>query len=187
MTKQEFIRIYLSDASEEGGKYQINPIVILAQAAIESGWGESVLAREHNNLFGITGYGPKNEYWHGGKVELSEGGLCFRKYRSTHESIFDFARLIRTAYPAAANVSRKPNAYASEIAYSRYISEVNGDNRAAYRKMLCTIAASLQRLVEINEAKWYNNLFAPTTVGRQACKQLIHQPINTPSVCQHSK
>ena len=67
MTKQEFIRIYLSDASEAGGKYQINPIVILAQAAIESGWGESVLAREHNNLFGITGYGPKNEYLHGGK------------------------------------------------------------------------------------------------------------------------
>lgn len=91
MTKQEFIRIYLSDASEAGGKYQINPIVILAQAAIESGWGESVLAKEHNNLFGITGYGPKNEYWHGGKVELSEGGLCFRKYRSTRESIFDFA------------------------------------------------------------------------------------------------
>ncbi|MCL3854599.1 glucosaminidase domain-containing protein [Parabacteroides sp. GYB001] len=57
MTKQEFIRLYLSDASEAGGKYQINPIVILTQAAIESGWGESVLAREHNNLFAPTTVG----------------------------------------------------------------------------------------------------------------------------------
>ena len=83
MTKQNFISLYLADADVAGSKYRINPVIILAQAAIESGWGESVLAKEHNNLFGITGYGKKNEYWHGGKVELKEGGLCFRKYRST--------------------------------------------------------------------------------------------------------
>jgi len=159
MTKQEFIRLYLSDASEAGGKYRINPVVILAQAAIESGWGESVLAKEHCNLFGITGYGRANDYWHGGTVELSEGGLRFRKYATTRESIFDFARLIQTAYPSAAAVSYKPNSYASEIAYSRYISEVNGDNRAAYRKLLCSISASLQRLIEVNDYKRYYTSF----------------------------
>lgn len=148
MTKQKFIRLYYPDAAEAGGKYRINPVVILAQAAIESGWGESLLAREHSNLFGLTGYGPKNEYWHGCKVELNEGGLSFRKYGSTRDSIFDFTRLIRTAYPSAAAVSNKPTGYASEIAYSRYISEVNGDNRAAYRKMLCSIAASLKHLID---------------------------------------
>lgn len=156
MTKQEFIGLYLSDAEEADRIYHIYPVVILAQAAIESGWGESRLAKEHHNLFGITGYGRSNEYWHGCKVELSEGGLCFRKYRTTRESIFDFARLIRTAYPTAANVSRKPASYASEIAYSRYISEVNGDNRVAYRRLLFSITISLQRLIEVNNYKRIN-------------------------------
>ena len=149
MTKQNFISLYLADADVAGSKYRINPVIILAQAAIESGWGESVLAKEHNNLFGITGYGKKNEYWHGGKVELKEGGLCFRKYRSTRESIFDFARLIRTAYPTAANVSHKPASYASEIAYSRYISEVNGDNRTAYCHLLDRLSVAIGKLIKV--------------------------------------
>lgn len=176
MTKQNFISLYLADADVAGSKYRINPVIILAQAAIESGWGESVLAKEHNNLFGITGYGKKNEYWHGGKVELKEGGLCFRKYRSTHESIFDFARLIRTAYPTAANVSHKPASYASEIAYSRYISEVNGDNRAAYRKMLCSISTSLQRLIDLYRTKQFDQKFNNPATGKPTVRNLFNTP-----------
>lgn len=153
MTKQEFLLRYLDEAVKAGRKYRIDTTVILAQAAIESGWGESTLAREHRNLFGLTGYGPKNDYWHGCKVELKEGGLCFRKYAATADSFFDFARLIRSAYPRAAEMSHDPAAYAFEIAYSQYISEVNGDNRAAYRKMLVSICGSINKLMDINSNK----------------------------------
>lgn len=182
-----FVSKYAPMAQEAGRAFRIDPTVILAQAAIETGWGESVLCREYHNFFGITAYGKPNVWWDGTWAELSPRSLRFRVYAAEKHSFMDYCRLLRASYPRAADMSANPAAFAKEIAYSRYISEVNGDNRAAYRKMLCTIAASLQRLVEINEAKWYNNLFAPTTVGRQACKQLIHQPINTPSVCQHSK
>lgn len=155
MTKQAFLLRYLDEANKAGGKYRIGPTVILAQAAIESGWGESVLATVHHNLFGLTGYGPKNEYWHGGKTELKEGGLCFRKYVTTADSFYDFARLIRHAYPRAADLSHNPAGYAFEIAYSRYISEVNGDNRVAYRKMLVSISDTLAKLIEIHHNKIY--------------------------------
>ena len=57
----------------------------------------------------------------------------------------DFARLIHTAYPVAASLSAHPSAYAKEIAYSKYISEVNGDNRVAYQKMLVSICRTIER------------------------------------------
>ncbi|WP_446786387.1 hypothetical protein [Macellibacteroides fermentans] len=48
-----------------------------------------------------------------------------------------------------ANVSNVPAAYAQEIAYSRYISEVNGDNRQNYKRMLIRISADMERLIAL--------------------------------------
>lgn len=55
----DFISSYLPLARKAGESFRINPVVILAQAVIESGWGQSDLAREHHNFFGITAYGKK--------------------------------------------------------------------------------------------------------------------------------
>ena len=82
--------------------------------------------------------------------------MPFRKYADTQSSFFDYARLIVTAYPVAAAVSYHPAAFAREIAYSKYISEVNGDNRVAYRRLLFSITISLQRLIEVNNYKRIN-------------------------------
>ena len=142
-----FVKGYGGAARMAGELYGMNPVVILAQAAIESGWGESTLAVKYHNFFGIMGYGVTNAYWHGGKTDLGNGGLLFRRYDTPEHSFLDFARLVFTAYPQAAAVSAYPAAYAQEIAYSRYISEVNGDNRAAYRKMLVSIARQIQLLI----------------------------------------
>lgn len=151
MKKNDFIREFLPVAQAAGKRFAINPSVILAQAAIETGWGESTLAREHLNFFGITAYGRPNPYWQGTKTDLSAGNgtssLLFRTYTTAEESFMDFARLIRTAYPVAAALSVTPSAYAKEIAYSRYISEVNGDNRAAYQRMLLAICRTIEPLI----------------------------------------
>ncbi|RHR55619.1 glucosaminidase domain-containing protein [Parabacteroides sp. AF17-28] len=147
MEKGVFVKGYGGAARMAGELYGMNPVVILAQAAIESGWGESTLAVKYHNFFGIMGYGVTNAYWHGGKTDLGNGGLLFRRYDTPEHSFLDFARLVFTAYPQAAAVSAYPAAYAQEIAYSRYISEVNGDNRAAYRKMLVSIARQIQLLI----------------------------------------
>ena len=44
----DFISSYLPLARKAGESFRINPVVILAQAVIESGWGQSDLAREHH-------------------------------------------------------------------------------------------------------------------------------------------
>lgn len=150
MSKQEFIKQYHSLALKAGECFGINPTVILAQSAIETGWGESILAKVHNNFFGITAYGRPNVFWKGTKTDLSENvahpTLWFRTYATAEDSFMDFARLIHSAYPVAASLSFHPSAYAKEIAYSKYISEVNGDNRAAYQRMLVSICRSIERM-----------------------------------------
>jgi len=140
MLVKEFVNRFEAEAEEAGKLFRIHPVVMLAQGALESGWGESRLAVLHCNLFGLLAYGRPNEYWHGCRVQLRDDGLKFRKYGDTLHSFLDYARLIRTCYPLAADVSEHPEAFAKEIAYSRYISEINGDNREAYRKAICRIS-----------------------------------------------
>ena len=126
--KQAYISTHLADAQSAGDRFHLNPIILLAQAALESGWGTSRLAREANNHFGITGYGASNAFWHGGRVtarpRLRPPLVC--------------------SYPQAAAMSRFPADYAKAIAYSPYISELNGDNRERYRETLVQLCREIE-------------------------------------------
>ncbi len=146
MTKQDFVNKFYPAAKAAGAEFNINPVVVLAQAAIESGWGESKLS-SYNNFFGITAYGRINNYWHGGKIQLAEGGLTFRRYDTMENSFMDYCRLIRGSYRTSADLSFHPAAFAKSIAYSKYISEVNGDNRASYQILMEKLSASIATLV----------------------------------------
>lgn len=146
MTKQDFVNKFYPAAKAAGAEFNINPVVILAQAAIESGWGESKLS-SYNNFFGITAYGRINNYWHGGKIQLADNGLPFRRYDTMENSFMDYCRLIRGSYRTSADLSFHPAAFAKSIAYSKYISEVNGDNRASYQILMEKLSASIATLV----------------------------------------
>jgi len=146
MTKQDFVNKFYPAAKAAGAEFNINPVVVLAQAAIESGWGESKLST-YNNFFGITAYGRINNYWHGGKIQLAEDGLTFRRYDTMENSFMDYCRLIRGSYRTSADLSFHPAAFAKSIAYSKYISEVNGDNRASYQILMEKLSASIATLI----------------------------------------
>lgn len=151
--KVQFLQTCLPLAIKAGEAFDMNPLMILAQAALESGWGTSELAVKHNNYFGIMGYGAANAYWQGARAEV-EGKYSthyFRHYASPELAFFDFARLIFTGYHRAWSFSRQPEAYAKEIAYSPYISELNGDNRELYRRNLVAIATEIEKLRDVYE------------------------------------
>lgn len=149
MVKSDFIQLYLPPARKAGEAFRLNPSVILAQAALESGWGQSELSTGYNNFFGLTAYGLKNAWWPGESIELAAGSLSFRVYPDPESSFMDYARLIRKAYPPAADVSYSPSSFAQKISYSKYISEVNSDNREAYRKALVSICRSIDRSASV--------------------------------------
>jgi flagellar protein FlgJ len=144
----DFVKKYYSTAQQVGKSFGINPIVILAQGAIESGWGTSNLAKSYNNFFGITAYGSVNPYWKGGKYTSTSSGLPFRTYQTSFDGFSDFARLLVAKYNQAARASHSVAEYARLISQSPYINEANGDNRAKYRELIMRNADAIELIVK---------------------------------------
>lgn len=154
MTKEEFVKNHYSLAEKAGKKYNLNPTVILAQAAHESAWGSSYAARVRKNFFGIIAAGSPNEYWDGSKSpSQTNPHLVFRIYKTALDSFMDFARLISSKYKTAASVSSDSTQYAKAIAYSPYISEQNGDNRPAYQKAVISNSNYIDSMSELLKKK----------------------------------
>lgn len=91
--KINFLHTCRKAAAEAEKLFGINARIILAQGALESGWGSSCLATEHHNFFGLMGYGASNAYWHGQRAtfETAYGTHHFRHYEATRLSFLDFA------------------------------------------------------------------------------------------------
>ncbi len=68
-------------------KYDVLTSVTVAQAIEESGWGESNLALNAHNLFGMKGS-------YNGQFYLGSDGTKWRKYSSWNESVLDHAKLL---------------------------------------------------------------------------------------------
>lgn len=146
--RADYVFNYYGTAERIGKQFGINPIVILAQAAIESGWGTSTLARLHNNFFGVTAYGKTNNYWKGKKYISKSSGLPFRSYATVSDGFADFARLISAKYSAAAKASPSITEYARLISNSPYINEKNGDNRAKYKELIIRNAIAINLIAK---------------------------------------
>ncbi|QFG72935.1 hypothetical protein LF145_06220 [Limosilactobacillus frumenti] len=78
--------------------YGVLPSVTAAQAILESAWGQSRLATEGHNLFGIKGsYNGQSitmrtaEYGGGGYYYIN---AAFRRYQSNYESVVDHGRFL---------------------------------------------------------------------------------------------
>lgn len=155
MTKEEFVKTYYSLAESAGKKFNLNPTVILAQGAHESGWGSSYAARIRKNFFGILAAGSPNVYWDGSKsASQTNPNLVFRIYKTEQDSFMDFARLISMNYKSAAAVSNDSTQYAKAIAYSPYISEQNGDNRPLYQSAIISNSSYIDSMADLLKKKW---------------------------------
>ena len=54
--KINFLHTCREAAAEAEKLFGMNARIILAQGALESGWGTSMLATEHHNFFGLMGF-----------------------------------------------------------------------------------------------------------------------------------
>lgn len=86
MTRQQYIEMYKPLAMKKMQDFGIPASIALAQAIVESGNGNSVLAHSANNHFGI-----KCHEWTGltFRWDDDEKNECFRKYASVEESYHD--------------------------------------------------------------------------------------------------
>lgn len=68
--------------------------LILAQAAIESGWGTSRFFKEGNNIFGVWSLNPNEERIHALETRNNGYKPALRKYSSLKDSIYDFVLIL---------------------------------------------------------------------------------------------
>jgi Muramidase (flagellum-specific) len=97
----KYISQYNSIAVKHQSKYGIPASITLAQGILESGAGQSELARKSNNHFGIKCHND----WAGGRSYHDDDyrGECFRKYKKVEDSYDDHA-LFLTGRPRYANL-----------------------------------------------------------------------------------
>jgi flagellar protein FlgJ len=119
----------------------VNPLGLLAQAALETGWGQRMPRTADGspslNMFGIKA----GEEWNGARaiaqtVEFNGGvaaqrRTAFRAYGSIEESVNDFANLLAGSprYRDAIAAGSSARAYVQSIAKSGYATDPEYGNK----------------------------------------------------------
>ncbi|MGM0601161.1 MAG: glucosaminidase domain-containing protein [Candidatus Rifleibacteriota bacterium] len=127
LSPSEFGRLFGPVARESQRRTGIPASIILAQAALETGWGRATMG-DGKNLFGIKGTGPAGsisvptrEYINGRYVNITDN---FRKYNTWMESIEDHARLLQNSrYAECMRNSDNPDQFARELQRAGYATD----------------------------------------------------------------
>lgn len=133
--KQTFIQSLLPAAIEEGARTGVDPRIIVAQAAQETGWGKSAPG---NNYFGIKSHGQSggqtlatNEVINGKTVRINDS---FRQFASPADSVRGYGDFIlqnpryeglRTAQGLDGQLQAlQASGYATDPNYSRSVGAI---------------------------------------------------------------
>jgi flagellar protein FlgJ len=131
----DFVQQVLPTIRQAAAAVGVNPLGMLAQAALETGWGQRMPRTADGNsslnLFGVKA----GSDWSGARavadtVEISGGvakqaRTAFRAYGSIEESVGDFARLLTSSprYREAVAAGSNAQAYVESIAKAGYATD----------------------------------------------------------------
>ncbi len=132
---EAFVRQLLPAAREVASRIGLSPVALLAQAALETGWGRNMMKNSDgsngNNLFGIKA----GRRWQGNttqadSLEFEQGqavmrNSSFRSYRSFVQSMEDYVNLIGNdaRYSKAKAVAHDPDAYFEALQQAGYATD----------------------------------------------------------------
>ena len=140
-TPTEFVNRVLPSIRRAAAKLGLNPMGMLAQAALETGWGQRTPRNSDGssslNMFGIKA----GDEWAGGRavadsMEVSNGvaaprRTAFRAYGSIEESVSDFADLLKNSprYREALAAGGDAKSYVDAIGKSGYATDPDYANK----------------------------------------------------------
>lgn len=138
---QDFIEGVWQFARQAAAKIGVHPGVMVAQAALETGWGKHIIQSANgdssNNLFNIKAHRD----WQGAStskttVEYEQGVAVkrnepFRMYDSLQQSFDDFVSFLQSnpRYQQALAVADKPAAFIDAISAAGYATDPNYANK----------------------------------------------------------
>ena len=132
---QEFVQSLYPHAERAANKLGVAPEALLAQAALETGWGQHMPAGKQGeqsfNLFGIkadqrwagdTTQVDTLEYLSGQPVKVN---ASFRNYQSFEQSFNDYVDFVssQSRYQAAVDNAADPKAYITELHKAGYATD----------------------------------------------------------------
>ena len=141
--KQKFLDMIGPAAEKAGRELGIDPKAIIAQAALETGWGRSTPGQKSDegashNLFGIKA----GASWNGAAVnsattEFGDDGVArgevarFRAYENAQASVSDYVSLLRDnpRYAAALNTGGDVRAFATALQRGGYATDPDYANK----------------------------------------------------------
>ncbi|MFN3898768.1 MAG: flagellar assembly peptidoglycan hydrolase FlgJ [Alishewanella aestuarii] len=163
----DFIRALLPAARKAAGALGLDPLALIAQAALETGWGKRMIRTNDGensfNLFGIKA----SRNWQGDTavvdtLEYRQGvarkeQAKFRAYSSPEQSLKDYTDFISNSvrYQQAVAVAAEPAAYFSELQAAGYATDPNYAQKimAVYRSSAFEqIRAELETAQEVPAA-----------------------------------
>jgi len=148
----KYIEQHKALAVDQMKKYNIPASITLAQALLESGAGQSELARKSNNHFGI-----KCHDWAGRKVYHDDDMRddCFRVYKSVKDSYEDHSIFLSSHQRYAGLFRLKPTDY---VGWARGLKAAGYATSPTYADRLINIIESYN-LDRLDSDKWK---YAPT-------------------------
>lgn len=118
LSREQFIARIAPEAQTLQTQYGVLASISIAQAALESNWGQSQLAAKYNNFFGVKAVGntpsvtlETQEYVDGQWVTIH---AAFRHYATWQESMVDHAQLL------AHGTTDNPQRYQAVITAQNY-------------------------------------------------------------------
>jgi flagellar protein FlgJ len=177
-SKEDFVRMMMPHAERAASALGVDPSALVAQAALETGWGRAVPSQASGsssfNLFGIkagsswngaTAHVPTLEFEDGVPVRKVER---FRAYDSPADSFNDYARLIggNPRYENARGVGGDVATFASALQEGGYATDPN------YAQKIVAVADEVRALTNSSPSNIASDAalkFAavtPTTGGR---------------------
>jgi flagellar protein FlgJ len=132
---EEFVNALWPHAKEAAAEIGVDPKLLLAQAALETGWGKSMMRRSNDqsshNLFGIKA----DRSWNGARVTTRtleyadgvavQGRAAFRAYQDYGESFKDYVNFLKSnpRYSAALDNAHNPHRFMASLQKAGYATD----------------------------------------------------------------
>lgn len=146
----QFVATMLPLAKEAAARIGVDPVMLVAQAALETGWGKSIMRSQDggssHNLFGIKAMGS----WKGAEAraitsEFRDGKMVketadFRSYDSYADSFHDLVSLLQNnnRYKEVVNSADNPEQFVKELQKAGYATD------PAYASKISQIAKQMK-------------------------------------------
>jgi len=173
-TRPEYFETYYEIAIHEMNRSGVPASITLAQGALESGDGNSTLAQNANNHFGIKCH----DDWNGKKIYQDDDATneCFRKYQSVEESYQDHSDYLK---------AKSRYAFLFELDITDYRAWARGLKRAGYATSP-TYSESLIRIIEEFGLQKYDRM-GETAQGHQKRPVQSHRDVTSRTIMEKNR